>query len=147
MKWDSSFAIGIEAIDNQHEKIFEHLLAIENSVTKRDPWHILRFFLTQMSDYMKFHLAVEEALLEIIRYPDYAEHCVEHARLMEQIAELQDQLEKAGSGRAPVGQPLPAENLVDFFEDWFVRHVLSSDREYAAYVKEEFPALFGKRPA
>ena len=44
MKWDSSFETGIDAIDNQHKKIFEHLLAIENSIAKRDPWHILHFF-------------------------------------------------------------------------------------------------------
>jgi len=145
MKWDSSFAIGIEAIDNQHQQIFEHLLAIENSVAKRDPWHIQRFFVTQLSDYMKFHLAVEEALLDIIRYPDYAEHCTAHARLMDQIAELEKQLETAGSGRNPAGKQMPAESLVVFFEDWFVRHVLSRDREFAVYVKEEFPALSGRR--
>ena len=39
------------------------------------------------------------------------------------------------------------ENLVGFFEDWFIRHVLSRDREYAAYVKAEMPATFGKRSA
>ena len=69
MKWDDSFAIGIEAIDNQHKKIFEHLLAIESSVAKRDPWHILHFFVTQLAESLKFHLEVEEALLEILRYP------------------------------------------------------------------------------
>ncbi|MCX7148112.1 MAG: bacteriohemerythrin [Rhodocyclales bacterium] len=146
MKWDSSFAIGIEAIDRQHQQIFEHLLAIENSVAKRDPWHIQRFFLTQLSDYMKFHLAVETALLEIIRYPDYAEHCASHASLMDKIAELEKQLETAGSGRNSAGKQVPAESLVGFFEDWFVRHVLSRDREFAAYVKQEFPALSGRRP-
>ena len=135
MKWDSSFAIGIDAIDNQHKKIFEHLLAIENSVAKRDPWHILHFFLAQLTEYMKFHLAVEEALLEIVRYPDCAQHCDLHARLIDQIAKLEEQLKKNASG----------ENLVGFFEDWFVRHVLSSDREYAAYVKQEFPALYSRR--
>jgi hemerythrin len=69
MKWNNSFAIGIETIDVQHKKIFEHLLAIENAVAKRDPWHIQRFLLSQLADYMKFHLAVEEALLEIVAYP------------------------------------------------------------------------------
>ena len=145
MKWDSSFAIGIEAIDNQHQQIFEHLLAIENSVAKRDPWHIQRFFVTQLSDYMKFHLAVEEALLEIVRYPDYAVHCEAHAGLMDQIAKLEKHLEAAGSGRNPGGKSVPAASLVDFFEDWFVRHVLSRDREFAVYVKQEFPALAGRR--
>lgn len=138
MKWNSTFAIGIEAIDKQHQEIFERLLAIENSITKRDSWHILHCFLTRLADYVKFHLAVEEALLEIIRYPDRARHRDMHERLIEQITELEDQLRKQG----------PAEGLVvGFFESWFVRHVLSTDREYAAYVKKEFPALVARRSA
>jgi hemerythrin-like metal-binding protein len=131
MKWDDGFAIGIEAIDNQHKKIFEHLLAIENSVAKRDPWHILHFFVMQLAEALKFHLEVEEALLEILRYPDRVEHGESHGRLLQQIDELEDQLRNKASG----------ESLVGFFEIWFVRHVLNADREYAAYIKEEFPAL------
>ncbi len=122
MKWNNSLAIGIEAIDNQHKQIFEHLLAIENSVAKRDPWHILRFLLSQLAEYMKFHLAVEEAMLEIVRYPQRAEHGQAHAKIMEQIAELEKQLQKTGSGA----------DLVSFFEDRFIRHVLADDRQYAA---------------
>ena len=137
MKWNSSFAIGIDAIDKQHQNIFEHLLAIENSIAKRDPWHILHFFLIQLADYVKFHMAVEEALLEIIRYPDIAHHCDMHARLIDRIDELEDQLR----------QQVSADKLVGFFEDWFVSHVLSSDREYVAYVKKQFPALVSQRSA
>jgi len=133
VKWNSSLAIGIEAIDNQHKQIFEHLLALENSVAKRDPWHIVRFLLSQLAEYMKFHLAVEEAMLEIVRYPQRAGHCQAHATIMDQIAELEKQLQRTGS----------QASLVTFFEDWFIRHVLADDRQYAAYVKEEFPALFG----
>lgn len=134
MKWDGSFAIGIDAIDEQHKKIFEKLLAIENSVAKRDPWHILRFLISQLGDYMKFHLAVEEALLEITRYPGLHEHRGEHAKLIELIAELEDKLERSPS----------ADKLVGFFEHWFVRHVLNKDREYAAYLRNEFPEHYAK---
>lgn len=137
MKWDDSFAIGIEAIDNQHRKIFEHLLALENSVIKRDPWHILRFFVAQLSEYMQFHLAVEEALLEIVGYPDRSAHGDSHAKLVAQIASLEEKLKTNATG----------ESLVGFFEDWFIRHVLSSDRDYAAYVKREFATLTERRLA
>ena len=137
MKWDDSFAIGIEAIDNQHKKIFEHLLALENSVIKRDPWHILRFFVAQLSEYMQFHLAVEEALLEIVGYPERATHRDSHAKLVAQIASLEEKLKTNANG----------ESLVGFFEDWFIRHVLSSDRDYAAYVKREFASLAARRAA
>lgn len=137
MKWDDSFAIGIEAIDNQHKKIFEHLLALENSVIKRDPWHILRFFVAQLSEYMQFHLAVEEALLEIVGYPDRSAHGDSHAKLVAQIASLEEKLKANANG----------ESLVGFFEDWFIRHVLSSDRHYASFVKREFASLAARRAA
>lgn len=136
MKWDSSFAIGIEEIDNQHKKIFEHLLTLENSIEKRDSWHIQHFFLTELRGYIKFHLAVEEALLEILRYPDRASHCDSHSTLIEQIDTLEEQLKGKATG----------SNLVAFFEGWFIRHVLASDREYAAYVAREFPTLVGGLP-
>ncbi|MDP2136164.1 MAG: bacteriohemerythrin [Sulfuritalea sp.] len=137
MKWDSSLTIGIEAIDNQHRKIFEHLLAIENSVAKRDPWHIIRFLLSQLGEYMKFHLAVEESLLEITRYPGLQEHREAHAKIVELMAELEETLQRNPSG----------DNLLGFFEHWFLKHVLSGDRDYAAYIRKTFPELKEKLPA
>lgn len=134
MKWNSRLAIGIDAIDNQHKQTFEHLLALESSVAKRDPWHIVRFLLSQLAEYMKFHLAVEEAMLEIVRYSQQSDHCQAHAKIMDQIADLEKQLQRAGS----------ETNLVNFFEDWFIRHVLSDDRQYVDYVKKESPALLGQ---
>ena len=133
MKWDGSFAIGIKVIDQQHRQIFERLLAIENSVTKRDPWHIMRFLLSQLAESMKFHLAVEEALLEVTRYPDLQEHRDAHAKIIELMDDLEAKLQRNTAG--------DSDNLVGFFENWFIRHVLSSDREYAAYLKKAFPVL------
>jgi hemerythrin len=40
-----------------------------------------------------------------------------------------------------------AEDLVHFFENWFLKHVLAGDREYAAYIKQEFPAILEARVA
>jgi hemerythrin len=135
MKWNNSFAIGIEVIDAQHKKIFERLLAIENAVAKRDPWHILRFQLDELGNYMKFHLAVEESMLEILRYPGRLQHVEAHGEIMKQIAELEEALKQSSK----------VEDLVRFFENWFLKHVLAGDREYATYVKQEFPALMEAR--
>ncbi len=137
MKWNNSFAIGIEVIDAQHKKIFERLLAIENAVAKRDPWHILRFQLDELGTYMKFHLAVEEAMLEILCYPGRVQHVESHAEIMKQIAELEEALK----------QNSKAEDLVRFFENWFLKHVLAGDREYANFIRQAFPALMEARVA
>jgi hemerythrin-like metal-binding protein len=135
MKWNNSFAIGISTIDAQHRRIFEHLLAIENAVTKRDPWHIQRFLLDELASYMKFHLAVEESLLEVVHYPGRAGHEEAHAGILAQVAELEQALKHSES----------QDKLVGFFENWFVNHVLEGDRAYATYISEAFPELAGER--
>lgn len=132
MKWKTEYSVGIDTIDSQHKKIFSHLLAIENSLVKRDPWHVLRFLFIQLTEYMKFHFAVEEALMEVIQYPQLPDHSASHARLGDQLAELEAKVKNSGSG----------DNLVSFFENWFIGHVLTSDRQYVAYAKERFPATF-----
>lgn len=135
MKWKAEFLIGIEAIDRQHQQIFERLLAIENSVVKRDSWHVLRFLLAQLAETMKAHFAVEEALLELVQFPGYDDHRAAHARLIEALGELENRVKSSRS----------ADDLVDFFENWFIGHVLSDDREYAAYARRRLapgaPAL------
>lgn len=135
MKWNDSFALGIGVIDEQHKKIFEHLLAIENAVAKRDPWHILRFQLDQLESYMRFHLAVEEALLQILHYPEAASHHSAHERIVAGIEELEEGLK----------QNPAAGKLVTFFESWFLRHVLADDRDYAAYIQTEYGDLAAVR--
>ena len=129
MKWKAEFMIGIEAIDRQHRQIFEHLLAIENSIEKGDPWNVMSYLITQLGDCLKLHFAVEEALLEIIDYPESRDHCAAHARLCTAIVKLESSIRKSNS----------ATDLVTFFEQWFIRHVLGDDRRYAEYAKNHLP--------
>ena len=55
------------------------------------------------------------------------------------------QLVLQGSGDAELERALKedskAEDLVRFFEGWFLKHVLAADRRYAEYVERELPAL------
>lgn len=136
MQWKDDYCIGITAIDDQHRQIFSHLLSIENALDKRDPWHIVRFLFAQLSDYLKFHFAVEEAMLEIVHYPTSDHHRAAHGQLVQQLATLETAVKESGSDK----------QLVEFFESWFVQHVLSSDVHYAAYTREHFPVLVDKPP-
>jgi hemerythrin len=53
------------------------------------------------------------------------------------MAELEQKLKHDSSG----------ESLVGFFEDWFLRHVLSGDRDYADYLHLEFPTICRRKAA
>lgn len=131
MKWNAEYSIGLATIDSQHKQIFEHLLSMENSILKRDPRHVMRSLTAELAYYLKFHFAVEEALMEIIKYPALEDHRAAHAKLNDSMLELETRIRQSQS----------ATDLVGFFEEWFVGHVLHDDRAYAAYIGEKFPML------
>lgn len=132
MKWKAEYSIGLETIDRQHQWVFERMLDLENSIEKKDPRHIRQFFIEELANYLKFHFAVEEAMLEAIGYPGLKSHCAKHEHLIAAFVELDKKVHEQGS---------PAD-LVNFFEEWFVKHVLTDDRAYATYVRKMLPGLF-----
>jgi hemerythrin len=64
-------------------------------------------------------------------YPGRLGHNEAHAGILEQIAELERGMKDNPS----------ADNLVRFFENWFLKHVLQGDREYVAFIRNEMPQL------
>ena len=128
--WKSEFLVGIEPIDRQHKVIFDSLLAIENSLDKRDPWHIVEWFITELEKSIVSHFLAEETLLELFQYPQIELHRAQHSKLKAGIKELEQTLKQSMSTTA----------LVPYFEQWFIKHVLAEDRGYVAHLKPRMPA-------
>ena len=132
MLWKQEYSLGIAAVDREHEKIFENMLAIEDSLEKQDPWHIVHFHIIELERYMSFHFAVEEALLQIIRYPERDHHQASHEKLIDAIHDFEKSVKESRS----------TKDLVVFFEEWFVSHVLSEDKSFVSYANKclaQFP--------
>ncbi len=125
LEWKREFLIDIEPLDRQHRDIFECLLAIENAMVKRDPWHIVEWFIANLEITIATHIVAEETLLEIFGYPCIDHHRTQHGRLKAGIRELERSIQ----------QTMSPETLVPYFEQWFVYHVLSEDKEYVGYLK------------
>ena len=132
LKWKANYTIGIPTIDRQHRKIFENLADIERAVTKGQSSNEIRYLIKQLAANLDLHWAVEEAFLEIIRYPRLEEHRQSHAKLNEVLARFEIQL----------GGHRPMEEVVRFFETWFIEHVLAGDVDYLNYAREKFPSEF-----
>ena len=82
-----------------------------------------------LSNYAQEHFAAEEGLLRACGYPDYAEHRVEHEDYVQKIGDLR---EKLNGGRQDV-----ARRIVNFMREWWVRHIMSSDRSYARFLQRK----------
>jgi hemerythrin len=132
LKWKTKYTIGLPSIDRQHRKIFENLLSLERAITNKQSSNEIRHLLKQLAENLDLHWAIEEALLEIIRYPKIEEHRQSHAKLNEALAKLEIHL----------GGHQPMDEIARFFETWFIEHVLAGDVDYLNYAREKFPTEF-----
>lgn len=124
--WKPDFLTGIDAIDREHREIFDRLLALEHGIVKKDPWHVMQFLLADVAHALKFHFAVEEALLEMIKFPELEAHRQQHLKLNLELSELEKKIKKSNS----------PTDLVHFFEEWFVKHVLVEDRQFIDFAQK-----------
>jgi hemerythrin len=141
--WKKEFLLGIEPLDRQHKSIFECLLALENSIEKRDPWNVVGWLIADLGNKLAAHISAEETLLEIVAYPGLVSHRAQHGQISTAIKELERALIKS----------MTSDALVPFFEQWFVCHVLSDDRSFIEYLKpiirnsrSQFPASLAQTP-
>ncbi|SFD41442.1 bacteriohemerythrin [Clostridium uliginosum] len=91
IKWDDSFMIGIETIDDQHKYLFELcrkleiFLEIPTGVYKvKDALELVCCFRT----YITFHFYYEEMYFHLLDYPDLASHKLEHEEFKKHIVDV-----------------------------------------------------------
>lgn len=77
-------------------------------------------------DYVKFHFAEEEKLLEITEYPGLDHQRKEHDFFARQVNDLRDRYAK-GDAYLPV-------SALAFMRDWFSHHIIEEDRKYGEYL-------------
>lgn len=131
MEWQPEYSVGIATIDRQHQEILGYISQLTIALDGKDSWNVSHYLLVQVDAFMKVHFAVEESLLEIVAYPDLAAHKAGHQDIMDHISGLK---------RRAVKEDISAE-LVRFLREWFIGHVLNSDRAYGKYVVAHLGAV------
>lgn len=131
MDWRPEYAVGVETLDQQHREILDCLNHLTCALDSHDRKALTLRYLEQLQVVMAKHLAVEEALLEIIGYPDLENHKLGHQEIRDRLDQLQQR---------NATEDICLE-LVHFLREWFITHILRSDQEYARYMALHFPAV------
>ena len=125
LKWDQTMELGHEGMDADHK----HLLALVNQLAKgivdklaKEAYDAL---LDELIAHTRAHFAMEERLMAACSYPDAAEHCAEHARLVQDALGYRAKFDSDAE---------PSVSLLYFFDQWLTRHILASDRELARFL-------------
>jgi hemerythrin len=125
--WKPEYEIGIELIDQQHQKLFEignrayQLLKNDLYIDKYD--EIIEI-IDELKKYTVFHFRTEEEYLISKGYKGIFTHKVEHDDFIQKFEEID-------FNRIENGQNQYILEILDFILNWIKDHILVTDRKYS----------------
>jgi hemerythrin len=128
VEWDDRYSVGIQLIDDQHKELIRLTNELYKGCLAGDA-AARSYFMTAVKgtvDYVKYHFAAEEKLLENAKYPDIAEHKKQHELFVKQI--LDDVQSFQG------GKKFVPNVFVRFLRDWILSHIAVMDKCYSVYI-------------
>jgi hemerythrin len=87
--------------------------------------------LRRLVDYSDAHFLSEQLLMRLYAYPAYADHVLEHDRLIGELRALAERWEKGEGGEAGA--------LLRQVERWLLSHMATADKALEAYLAEHAP--------
>ena len=124
MEWQANYTVGDTKMDDQHKG----LIALINQLGGEDEVDV-RDVLETLQEYVDIHFRDEEALLAKIDFPDLGKQKAEHGTFE---TWLDEQLETYRNGG---GSDTLRERIQNYLRTWWIKHILFSDKAYAAYLK------------
>ena len=114
LHWRSEFSVGIEIVDHDHRELIGRIRGrqkiLENSADADKIVEILEEIYADIAE----HFALEEKLMEQLRYPAIADHKEDHETLLEELRDIMVGVEDEGV--------LDEVQLTDDLDRWFSDH-------------------------
>jgi hemerythrin len=128
-QWKDHYSVNVPEFDRQHQRYFFLLnyayICNRKKVQDRD---FLRQIFKKLLDYVITHFEQEEWLLEEIGFEGLEGHKAQHRYFLRQLVDLCEQHFKFHTS-------VP-RSVLDFMRDWFLTHILETDRKYGEYFKQ-----------
>lgn len=121
MLWDKSLSVGIETIDNQHQRIIAYINELEYALRDHDRAAV-GAIIEHMINYTITHFSFEEAIMEQVGYRLCREHRLVHESFTRQMQEFR---------RRFTGGEDVARQLLTVLRTWLVNHIKRDDQDYA----------------
>lgn len=118
------FLTGIEAIDNEHKRLFEiaeELYQLKNDEFIPDKYDNIRQILSDLKDYTMIHFDHEEEYMKSIGYKRMFTQLSQHNALREIINSWNlDEIDENQDGAI--------DEMLQTVTDWLVNHILNQDK-------------------
>lgn len=128
-EWKPEYSVGNTTLDSQHKKLLQLCKRVssfqsDGSKESREAFHSI---LSELAFYADQHFALEEDVLRRVDYPQLPAQIQEHNAYREWLTEY---LFIAMNGN------IDPSSLQHYLEEWWLKHILLSDMEYAPYLSK-----------
>ena len=130
IEWSDELALGIPPIDEQHKKLVDMLNDFYGKLEKGERGEAIHEFLTELEEYLNYHLDYEERFMEKIGFPEVKNHKKTHEMFKKLYSEEKEKYIKEGNIKA-------IRELVAFTYSWLFSHIMKTDKKYIKYLKEK----------
>ncbi len=120
IKWNETLATGHDVVDADHRQLIDSLNELEASLREGAGTETIGKILEFLNHYTREHFAREEAYMQKIGCPAYAENCREHALL---VSRLDTWLERLNEGTS-ITLVLEVHREI---ANWIRSHILKTD--------------------
>jgi len=126
LEWDQSFATTIAQFDQQHRKLFDMVNELHDAMQQKRSKEAIGSILGRLIEYTASHFGAEEEAFRKSGYPGEAEHKQHHAKLVEQVLDLQRKFN--------AGETLLTQSVIEFLQDWLINHIKGVDKKYGPHL-------------
>lgn len=132
--WNPNLAVGVAAIDGQHQELFARADALLAAMRARRSAAEVKPLLDFLGEYCTRHFSCEEELMTARGYAGREAHLAQHRSFVEQFEDIVETFRLKG--------PAPTVTLAiqELVCGWLVRHIRTVDTSLAASFRTA-PAL------
>jgi hemerythrin-like metal-binding protein len=125
--WSDDYRTGIYDIDSQHQKLFALVNQVHDNATRTLETQPVKEAIDALVDYVGYHFAFEEQVLEVSHYEELDSHKQQHIELAEKVETY-----RTAFANDPLGFDIV--EFLAFLQSWLNDHILLSDMAYITTV-------------
>ncbi len=125
MAWSDDLSVGVDVLDQHHKRLFA--LVEEIPPASESGLDAVAKVLAELTDYVHYHFAEEEGMMEQSGFPFLDLHRHSHQTIALRVADMAASLQSDNFKRV-------AEELRLFLTGWLIHHIEIEDFEYRPYL-------------